>query len=213
MVSNRSLALLLVATIVISLGGTLISLNKLNQFEITGLVAGIVNLSIGTTAACNVDTNVSFGSGTPTTAIVLSTNADYGGVAAGFQDCSNVASPCYKGMQINNTGNVNLLVNFTSDKNASTLQGDSSPLTYFQYYIVNGTLKGGGTGSAGCTNVTNNLGANGTVVTTTSMTICNNLSYINGYDIVSIGYNLTINETTPKTGQKSAAITINCGQY
>src|SRR4030066_277530 len=61
--SNKSLALLLVAAIIISLGGTMISLNKLNEMGVTGLVPGQVTLAITSNMSCNVDSNVSFGSG------------------------------------------------------------------------------------------------------------------------------------------------------
>ncbi|MBN1792648.1 hypothetical protein JW826_03105, partial [Candidatus Woesearchaeota archaeon] len=58
--SNKSLSLLLVAAIVISLAGTITTLNRING-GVTGLAAGNVTLTIGSTEACEVETNVSFG--------------------------------------------------------------------------------------------------------------------------------------------------------
>jgi hypothetical protein len=207
MVSNRNLALLLVITIVISLGGAIISLNRLNQFEITGLAIGYVNVTLSNITACNVDTNVSFGTGMPTGTLILSVANDTGANASGFNNCSDsTPSPCYRGMQINNTGNSYIVVNFSSDKNASGLLGDSSPLTGFTYDIRNGTFKT--TLAVGCIAV---LGTSGSINLNTNYTVCGNLSYITGADTVSIGYNITINETTPKSS-KQANIIISCSQ-
>ena len=58
--SNKSLALLLVAAIVISLGGTMISLNRINEMGITGMAAGNVSVTISTNMSCDVDSNISF---------------------------------------------------------------------------------------------------------------------------------------------------------
>ena len=70
-ISNKTLAMLLVAAIVVSLGGTLISLNKLGElrtggFDITGLaqVSGIANLSIeASTEITLLDSVIDFGAG------------------------------------------------------------------------------------------------------------------------------------------------------
>jgi hypothetical protein len=196
---------LLIVAILITLGGTMISLNKLNQFEITGMATGTVNLTLGQLAQCNVDTNVSFGTGKPTGYLVLSTAGDFGGNASNFNNCSTSGSPCYNGMQINNTGNANLYVNFTSDKNASSLLGDNSNWSSFVYEVKNGTYKA--STSQGCRGT---LGTGGIVNNTATMAICTNLSYINTVDIVSLGFNVTINESTPLSS-KQALITIACG--
>jgi len=211
-ISNKSLALFLGVVIIISLlslGITMTSLSKLTQPHVTGLATGYVNVTIGNITACNVDTNVSFGTGMPTGTLILSTADDTGANASGFNNCSDsTPSPCYRGMQINNTGNSYIVVNFSSDKNASVLLEDDSPLTSFTYDIRNGTFKGGGTTNAGCILV---LGTSGSINLNTNYTVCGNLSYITGADTVSIGYNITINETTPKSS-KQANIIISCSQ-
>ena len=209
-ISNKSLALLLAFAIVISLFGVLVttlSLNKLNHFGITGLAAGsgYVNLTVGGLTACSVVTNVSFGSGNPTTTLILSVANDSGANVSGFNNCSDsTPSPCYKGMQINNTGNVNIIVNFSSDKNASGLLGDNSSITSFTYDIHNGTFKG--IASPGCILT---LGTGGSITQNTNYTVCGNMSYLAGTDTVSIGYNITINDTTPKSA-KQANIVVSC---
>jgi hypothetical protein len=209
-ISNKSLALFLGVVIIISLlslGITMTSLSKLTQPHVTGLATGYVNVTIGNITACNVDTNVSFGTGSATRTLILSVANDTGANASGFNNCSDsTPSPCYRGMQINNTGNSYIVVNFSSDKNASGLLGDSSPLTGFTYDIRNGTFKT--TLAVGCIAV---LGTSGSINLNTNYTVCGNLSYITGADTVSIGYNITINETTPKSS-KQANIIISCSQ-
>ena len=206
MVSNRNLALLLVITIVISLGGTIISLNKLNQFGATGLATGYVNLTLSNSTACNVDTNVTFGTGMPTAPLTLSTAGDFGAAAKGFNNCSTPGGACNVGMQINNTGSTILWVNFSSNKNASLLLGDMSANESFVYGIRNGTYNA--TANVGCSL---GLGTSGNIKYNANVTVCQNLGYINGADIVSIGFNVTINESTPKDS-KQADIVVSCSQ-
>ena len=68
-ISNKTLAMLLVAAIVVSLGGTLVSLNKLSRFNtagITGLASasGEANLTISETVSITLlDGKIEFGSG------------------------------------------------------------------------------------------------------------------------------------------------------
>jgi hypothetical protein len=206
MVSNRNLALLLVITIVISLGGTIISLNKLNQFGVTGMATGYVNLTLGNSTACNVDTNVTFGSGNPIATLTLSTTGDSGAAARGFTNCSTSGSGCNRGIQINNTGNTILWVNFSSNKNASLLLGDMSANESFVYGIRNGTYNA--SSNVGCTA---GLGTSGNINYNANVTVCQNLGYTNTLDIVSIGFNITINESTPKDS-KQADIVVSCSQ-
>ena len=215
--SNKSLALLLVIALVISLGGTLMSLTKISEIRqvkplpqkmVTGLAsgAGKVEVTLGSLTACNVDTNVTFGTGNPTTTLILSTDKDLPPYpnASGFNNCSIAAAPCYPGMQINNTGNANINVSFSSDKNASALLGDSSPLASFTYDIRNGTFKAAA--AIGCLS---GLGTGGSIQSNTNYTVCQNLSFTNTADIASIGFNITINESTPKTS-KQANIVVSC---
>jgi hypothetical protein len=207
--SNRSLALLLVAAVIISLGTTMLSLNYISRaerFAATGFAAGQLNLTIGNLTACNIDTNVDFGTGNPVSTIPITTDTAN---PASFNDCTSVAA-CRYGIQINNTGNTKLNVSFASAENASVFLGDgTSNLSAMKYKAYNGTLNVGT--SKGCTIGT--LGATTyTPINQTpwNYTICTNLTPDQGQDIVSIGFNLTVNETTPKNGTKSNQLTIYC---
>ena len=225
MVSNRNLAFLIIAAVVISLGGTLISLDRLDKLPIpgtgqqkgfTGLATGQLNLSISSNAACHIDTNVSFGtSGQPAATYSLTTekNNSAGGLTT-FEDCTEQAGAdnC-KGLQINNTGNVNINVSFASDSNASTLLVSQLNLdaTDFRYFVVNGSNIGNA--SNGCLNLTNltaqieRLPLN--VVQAANQMICANLSYTDGTDVMHMEFNITIEpDIYPST--KTAVITITC---
>ena len=81
-ISNKTLAMLLVAAIVVSLGGTLVSLNKLGEFRAGGITgfateqSGTANLSITQTVAIYLsDSNIQFGPGIVNTSITAYNNA------------------------------------------------------------------------------------------------------------------------------------------
>jgi len=201
--SNKSLALLLVSAIVISLGGTIISLNKLNP-EATGFAVsplGNVSLIIGDLVDCRVDLNVTFGTASNVvTAVNITTNTTN---SYGTTDCSAAVS-C--GMLINNTGNKDLAVNFTSNVNATTMIGGPNVNNaHFQYATFNGTNTGT---EYGCTS---GLNYTWRYVNESNAIICLNFSYLDTQDMMHIEYNLTIDQNTPP-GAKSARITITCEQ-
>jgi hypothetical protein len=214
--SNKSLALLLVISLIISLGGTLMSLTKLGEIRqvkplppkyVTGLAAGKVDLTISNSTGCNIDYNVSFGSGIPLASVILSTATD-SGVAYGFNNCTNSTSGCYYAMPINNTGNTWLNVTMQSNVNASNFTDPAANWTNFIWYAINGTKAGTAQGCQGA----NQIGTFGYVNSSNITNICFNLSYVNGADVVTLGWNVTVNETTPKSGVKNASITITCAQ-
>ncbi|MFH0870440.1 MAG: hypothetical protein V1866_05285 [archaeon] len=209
--TNKSLSLLLVAAIVVSLGGTLISLNKLNQGA-TGLAAGEVNLTITSNTSCNIDTNVTFGtSGKPGGTWMLSTNATNAGYGA-FNDC--IASATCQGMQINNTGNTNINVTLISNYNASSmLGGPQATQDDFQAKAVNGSAANGGAVHPGCINGALNstwFYVNESVAAR-AIPICLNLTWQDANDLLTIEYNVTVDVDTP-VGGKTATITITCTQ-
>ncbi|MBU1850616.1 MAG: hypothetical protein KKH40_07850, partial [Nanoarchaeota archaeon] len=86
--TNKTLALLLVAAIVISLGGTMVSLNKLGEFQLSGVTgravttSGLTNLSVTATFVVNLTTTaVDFGDGSLADGYaVCSLNSDTGAI-------------------------------------------------------------------------------------------------------------------------------------
>jgi hypothetical protein len=207
MVSNRTLAVLIVASLVISLGGALISLNKIDSIRTTGFAgAGSVNLTIGSTTACVVHNNVTFGSSNPPNSPeTISTDWNNTGTTT-FTNCISNPGAC-GGLVINNTGNIDLNVTLNSSAQGAVFIGGSAANSDFVYYVVNGTNNGsepryGG----GCRNATV-VGAS-TVPNTETM-FCKNLTSTTGAELVTLEFNVTVPSDVTQ-GSKVALITIGC---
>jgi hypothetical protein len=110
-------------------------------------------------------------------------------------------------MMINNTGNVNVNVTFSSNVNGTTLLGGpgASPAS-FNYSVANGSNNGALL--PGC--IAGLKTAWGYVNETTT-TICTNLTALSTNKAMTIEYNATIDENTP-IGLKTATITVTCAQ-
>jgi hypothetical protein len=211
MVSNKTLALFIIVTVIVSLGGTLLSLNKLQELsqlkryvvstkEVTGLASGQVELTLSSNMSCNVDSNVTFGSaGQPSGTITISTNSTNAG--SNFTNC--VASAACQGLQINNTGNVNILVAFNSSVDGSGLVAGAA--SDFAYTVYNGTTA---SLEQGCQA---GLPAGWGNVPTANTTICANLTWDDTNDMMTMEFNVTIGTSTPP-GTKTAILTISCAQ-
>ncbi len=139
-ISNRTLGLLLVAAIVVSVGGTLMSLNQLETISPTGFASsdtGTVTLTITQTASLTLDDDtIDFGSCTTDTEATFTT---YNGslAAAGENNslCSNsVGLP--DSMTIRNSGTVDISVTMNASANGSTLF--NSPSSKWYYSMSNG---------------------------------------------------------------------------
>jgi len=103
--SNKSLAMLLVAAMVISFGSTTLTLNKLREGQGPVFVGGGADLSDSTAmvagsgwtavaitgfTGCNVDTNVDFGTNqTPSSTLTISSDTANTGGGVTFNDCSS----------------------------------------------------------------------------------------------------------------------------
>ena len=210
--SNKTLALLLIAAIIISLGGTIIGLNKMwlyNEQGISGLATlgtGRVNLTISQNLSCVVMSNVTFGSGgAPVAAFNLSTDGAAGNTNNGWLDCTNIGNNCY-GITVNNTGNVNANVTFASEIQGATLTAGQllSSNNDFVFRVKNGTDTGA---NPGC-KVANNLNT-WSVVNTTPMPACTNLTYQSANNIVTLEFNITLQPDIP-AGAKGSYLSINC---
>ena len=213
MVSNKTLALFIILTVVVSLGGTLLSLSKLEELsqikliaptrKVTGNALGEVQLIISSNMSCTIDSNVSFGSsGKPAVPITISTNKDNTGIPSNFSDCTSVAG-CM-GLMINNSGNVDIVVNFSSSADGAALVAGAA--SDFQYAVYNGTTT---TTEPGCRGGLPTAWAN--VPLTTATSICTNLTAETTNNMMTMEFNVTIGPDTPP-GAKTATITVNCGQ-
>ena len=226
MVTNKTLALFIIVTVIVSLGGTLLSLNKLQEIsqvkylpikQVTGNAnaQGQVQLAISSNISCNVDSNVSFGSsGLLGSVITISTMKDNTAIS-NFSNCQPGISPC-AGIQINNTGNVNINVSFYSSANGTTLLGLGTVEGDFNYTVLNGTLAGPAT-EPGCRGDIGYPGGGGSIwynvpqgVGNTTR-ICQNLTYNDSADAITMEFNVSITPTTT-IGTKNATIYITCAQ-
>lgn len=205
--SNKNMALLLVAALVISLGGTFLSLDKINEIIIMAPPAvtggaltgsGRVNLTISTNASCTVDSSVEFGSGSPTGAITISTETAN---TANFTDC-NAGTACL-GIYVNNTGNSLLNVSFNSTENGTTFLGAGAANADFKYLIDVSEPDS----TDACTGTE---GASSWTETPIAKTrVCDKLNFSDTRDAVSLEFNISLDENTP-TGLKETTINVYC---
>lgn len=143
--SNKTLGLLLVAAIVISIGGTIISLNKLDGVSTTGYATnnetGTVTLTVPEALSIVLnDSDIDFGTCT------LNTTRGYNfvdslrsGTTYNNAECTLPNGfPDY--IIIRNDGNVNANVSLRTNTNGSTLFNDGG--SSMAYQIDNGTSPG-----------------------------------------------------------------------
>ena len=150
-ISNRTLALLMVAAIIVSLTGTLISLNRIGRVtQLTGFAIdeasnASVSLTIETKTEVNWTTyQVLWGTGAVDVPAYYSCNLSTQGYNGSRDDglYSLSGNGCDEdsfnavtgGLILENTGNVNVTLNITAGKNASNFIGgtsDGGPLYWY----------------------------------------------------------------------------------
>ena len=215
-VTNRTLAILLVCAIMISLAGTVVSLGRLKNIyaPITGFASvndsGSVLYYITVNAAIEFDDNeIDFGSGyTSGGSCTMNINASVGNVlrqdsAQCMEDWGTFASGSEYPFVIENYGNMDLNVSITSDSNASTFIGGTGPGFFWQ----------AGQNETGSCNDTTFVGLNDWVAIAASdeTPLCPNLTW--GVDdtqnSIALGIKVVIPETAGSRGvQKNATITV-----
>ena len=218
--SNKAIALILVAAIVASFGGTLLSLNTLAGLAAVRGVTGLAtDTESGTTTivitgnvsiAFNVST-VNFGVGyvNSTTGAVDNCTLTTKGVKDPALNCVNftaVSAP----MEIKNDGNTNVSLQLSSDKNATNFLGGTTPKFVWR-------VEAGNANADNCPTTYQNISIynNWTnVIGGTSVYVCGTASvdpfgWNSGH--VHLHLNLSIPDDVPQ-GAKSATITAT-GEY
>lgn len=184
-ISNRTLAYLLVAAIIISLGGTLVSLNRLGIIgptQVTGAATtGNVSVQIDQDSSINVTaTSIDFGQGSITggsSYAILDSDADNNQFWSG--------SDIQEYLTIENAGNIDLNISFTSTHDASTFIGGTNP--EFNYTSINDE-------SSSCAS---GLVSEGTVSTGgADLDVCGNLSSAAASDTINVSIRLYIPDDT-----------------
>jgi hypothetical protein len=209
--SNKMLAWLVVASIVISLAGTMISLNRLNDNKLTGFAiqsndTGTASVSIGsmTLLRFTID-SVSFGSGAINASLGecnMTVNGSATIVQAPTGGCigfNTTVSPLTDAFILENAGTNNLNVTINVSKNATNFIGGTTKAPSFKYAISNsepGSCIGGVLGAVSGWNE---------VVENASVTICNNLSWSPTNNTLRMGIFVSI--PADASGSKTVTVT------
>jgi hypothetical protein len=191
-INNKTLALFLVGAIIISLAGTIISLNRLAQIGPTGYATVVANatatLDVSTVTSIRYAQNaINFGTGSVNTSygnqycyltVNASTFTKNGCTAGGF-----TGSPT--AFQVENDGNTYLSVTMNCSSNSTTFLGGTGPSMKFT--VAHNE-------SSSCIGNFSSYNASWTELGLPSATyiICTNLSYADASDSLLIGVNLTI---------------------
>ncbi len=224
-VSNRTIMALLIATVVVSLGGTYISLSAVNnKLTSIGLVP-ITGFAVIPNATATVTVNtissikfsqasVAFSTGSVNTAsgfnnCTLSTTSASN---SGCTDFSEVSTP----FTIENDGNTNLSVELRSNATATTFIGSGALFLWNVSVNESGScVNASGTDrtavqpntSVGCGGTTNACGSIFESVSTSNKNICPSLLYNDASDSLNIDINISIPYDAP-TGTKIAGIIV-----
>jgi hypothetical protein len=207
--SNKTLGLLLVAAIVISIGGTIISLNRLDAVSTTGLVTqnGTVVLTVDDLLSITLADNIiDFGSCTINGAqgwSYVNSNSS----AAGYNntECTNSgALPDY--LVVENNGNVD--ANLTLQSNVSGIDFFNAATSNVTFYVEN--VSGDG-GCFGTLNGDNDAPDGSTFVATaaTDYQVCDTLRSADANDQVQISFAANISSEATSGGTMGITFTGN----
>lgn len=209
-ISNQTLAFLLVLAVVISLGGTFLSLKKLDQLTrgsgligyATSSTLGAVNVSVSDTTQINFSAaNISWGSGSVKPGqsnCTLNTRTANSFGCTGFNTVNSQ-------LQIDNIGNNNVELNITFNKNKSAFIGGNSSLHKYMFKTSNGST-GGCLGQISYDNVFYEVNSSTGDVVNMNATVCTNLTYRPEAFQFNISINITIPFDAP-VGQKDTLVT------
>ena len=202
-ISNKTLAWLVIAAVIVSFAGTLTSLYELNSISNSGYAVS------NDTATASVDVSqsvilryaintIDFGSGSVNTSgnyhqCVLGLNVSGPISKDGCEGFNSTGTPFV--LENAGTGNLNVTLNFT--ENATTFLGGTPALAWFRYTVSNNESNScvGTLSSQGWTDVVRGSVTN----------ICTNLSWSDSSDTLKIGINISIPEDSTK-GARAVSI-------
>ncbi|UZE93952.1 MAG: hypothetical protein IB618_00020 [Candidatus Pacearchaeota archaeon] len=179
-ISNKFLVFLLVVAILVTIVGTWYSIDRVNRLAgVTGYgTAGYVNVTITGKISINItQPYCGFGSGHVTEGYdyaILAPGStgeppccELGDTKANWTNTTSYAPDC---MVIKNVGNTNAKINVSSDKDAATMIGGSSPnvTVWFEDKTSDACIGGAGL-----------IGYPGSEISTANITICNSLDTTN----------------------------------
>ena len=218
-VSNKTIVVLLAVALVITVLGTVVSVNKLSvlggKFNLLSGASissssGVSNLSISQlTSITNNVVAIDFGSGYATAPgpCIIDSNGGMNRTNAYCAGFNNVSS----GFLLENTGNIDLSVNYTctgATCTAASFVGGSSPVFTIWATANSVATQSGETGAtdtvATCGGITS-LNNTPTAVSTTGRWLCGNSTYYpfnftDNFDAFVVDLNLSIPSDTPTGG-------------
>jgi len=234
--SNKTIFAILAVTLMITVIGTFVNLSKMYDLSFIGLTGAAVSTDQGNatititqqTSITNSFNDIQFGSGfvnASCTACVMDSN----GTRASIGCCGTFNMSNNLGFLLENTGNINLSVNYTCAGNCTAAQfiGGTSPA--FQIRVTN-NFNAGQSGEVGATDTVASCagGINGAgtaglnitsyiPVTAAGDFLCGNsstngyvLSFVNTQDAFVVDLNVSVPEDAPVgTGQKITYFTFN----
>ncbi len=229
--SNKTIFAILVFTLVISLAGTVVNMNRIYDFSYLGLTGAASTTAVGSstvtvsqvTSITNdlPGTAIQFGSGFVNSTCTVCNMDSNGTRTAGCCGTFNMTNSF--GFLLENTGNVNLSLNYTCaiSCTAATFIGGTNPAFQIRATTNSNSAQSGEVGtldtSASCgggtTNGLLNLSTY-TAVTAAGDFICGNsttypLGFTNTLDAIVIDLNVSIPENAPIGGQQLASFTFN----
>jgi len=209
--SNRALALLLVVAIVVSISGTLVSLNMGGVGTPTGYA---IDNSTGTaTFTISSNFSITFGQNT----LLFGTGAVTGGGPCTMNttsgplndaNCENFNnSIANANLTIINDGNIRANVSLNFSQNATGLIGGTSPQLYYEVSQNE---------SSSCAQLMNGSSwetvewGPGQEVNVSGARICNNLNYVDATDSLELGIALEIPENAATGARTLTIIALGC---
>ena len=151
-ISNQALTVLVLAAVVVSVAGTIVSINKVNQIfsgEVTGMAAsttGIVNVTLASIASIAIDDGqITFGSCLPNGSVGCNATSN----STGDPGCCSSNGIWPDNITVRNDGNTNINVTVQTNILASSMIGGVTPYGAEMYYSVRNA-----SANAGCFNVT-----------------------------------------------------------
>ena len=176
---NNVLLVVAIVAVTLAMFNLVVTVNKLDDIErMTGFATdmGTANLTIEGSASVNFTTdNINWGSGFVNESEVSATLNTEGTMTG--TDWTVVSS----GLVLENTGNTNVTLNFTSSKDAADFIGGTNPS--FQWRVSD-------VESNSC--VTGSLISSYTDVTTTSQLACTDMAWENARDTLEIDLQLVV---------------------
>ena len=193
-ISNKMLVAFILIAMVVSVGGIVTSLVRLQDFFVQIAGAGIygeVNITVGSSTSINVTiANVTWGEGNVNGAKTVASVNTVGEVKDGNWTAIT------GGMKVENIGTNNVTLDFRGTKTAALFIGGGAGATPDPQYLFNISDKESANNN---TCVHNNTYEAFYPVNTTNLRICLGFDWRSGSDEILIGFNLTIPEDS-KTG-------------